>query len=142
MENRILITGDWFQRIRDKMGVDDTYLPDSVILQPDIITVAESNIIFRIPNYSTLIEDSKVYLESSVVLECCILLCSGMATRLPKKESGPHASHELGTDWSKTKKEFIEERDSYIMKVLDLALPEGLSPTLPHFSVTYPKREW
>lgn len=142
MENRILTAESWQQRIRDKMGVDDTYLPDSVIVQSDIITVAESNVIAQISNYTTLIDDSKVYLESAVVLECCILLCSGMATRLPKKESGPHASHELGIDWNKIKKEFIEEKDSYIMKVLNLTFPEGLSSTLQHFSVTYPKREW
>ncbi len=140
MDNRILIEEGWQQRIRDKMGVDEAYLPDSVLEQPDCIGVAEANTISIIPNYSTLDGDSKVYLEYAVVLECCILLCPGMAARLPKKEGGPHASHELWINWDNKKADFIEERDNYIGKILDL---EGiLSPTLPYFTVTYPKREW
>lgn len=142
MANRILTTENWQQRIRDKMGVDDAYLPDSVIEQPDCITVAEANIISMIPDYSILDDDSKLYLEYAVVLECCILLAPSMAARLPKKESGPHASHELWIDWTKKKAEFIEERDSYIGKIFELEFPELLSSSLPHFTVTYPIRKW
>lgn len=140
MENRILVEENWQQRIRDKMGVDEAYLPDSVLEQPDCIGVAEANIVSIIPNYSTLDGDSKIYLEYAVVLECCILLCPGMAARLPKKEGGPHASHELWISWDNKKAELIEERDNYIGKIIEL---EGLpSPSLPYFTVTYPKREW
>lgn len=141
MDNRIL-KDNWQQRIRDKMGVDDAYLPDSVIEQPDCIDVAEANIISMIPDYSTLDGDSKLYLEYAVVLECCILLSPSMAARLPKKESGPHASHELWVDWSKKKAEFQEERDNYIGKILELEFPNALPSSLSHFTVTFPSRKW
>ncbi|MGJ0847393.1 hypothetical protein ACR77J_11950 [Tissierella praeacuta] len=142
MENKILTTENWQQRIRDKMGVDDAYLPDSVLEQPDCIGIAEANIISMIPNYSTLDSDSKLYLETAVVLECCILLSPSMSARLPKKEGGPHASHELYINWDNKKAEFQEERNSYIGKIIDLEFPELLSSSLPHFTVTYPIRKW
>lgn len=142
MENKILIGPNWQDRIRDKMGVDDTYLPNSVIEQPDIIKVAETNIISLFPDYSNLDGDSKTYLESAIVLECCVLLSPSMAARLPKKQSGPHAGHELYVNWDNKKAEFQEERDFYVGKIFDLEFPELLSSPLPYFRVTYPKRPW
>lgn len=142
MGNKILTTENWQQRIRDKMGVDDAYLPDSVLEQPDCIGIAEANIISMIPNYSTLDGDSKLYLEYAVVLECCILLSPSMAARLPKKQTGPHEGHELYINWDNKKAEFQEERNSYIGKIIELEFPELLSSSLPHFTVTYPIRKW
>lgn len=125
-------------RIRDKIGVDSVYLPDSILEQPDIITVAEANIISQVPTYASLEDDARVYLESAVVLECCILLCSSMAARLPRKESGPHASHELGIDWDKRKSDFLADRDRFIGMIQDII---GISsPTISHFTVTFPRR--
>ena len=45
MANKILTAENWQQRIRDKLGIDIAYLPNTVIEQPDYITIAESNII-------------------------------------------------------------------------------------------------
>jgi hypothetical protein len=139
--NRILTSDYWEKRIRDKMGVDDAYLPDDLLNSPDIITLAEANIISQISDYATLDGDLRVYLEYAVILECCILLCPSMGARLPKKETGPHGSYELGSDWSKRKAEFEEERNQYIGKIL-----EEISPTQLYgfnaFTITYPKRGW
>ena len=141
MANRILTGENWQQRIREKIGVDSEYLPDSSIDSPDCIMVAEANIISQIPDYATLTNDLRVYLEYAVVLECCILLCPSMGARLPKKETGVHASYELGIDWSKKKEEFEEERNRFIGKIL-----EEISPTQLYgfnaFTITYPKRGW
>lgn len=140
MDNRILNKEGWQQRIRDKMGVDFAYLPDSAIEQPDIIQVAEANIISMVPDYEALDGDARLYLENATVLECCILLASSMAARLPAKSIGPHARYELGIDWDQKKAEFVEERNSSLNKIAELT---GLPyPTLPTFIVTYPKRGW
>jgi hypothetical protein len=141
MENRILKNDYWEKRIRDKMGVDDAYLPDDLLNSPDIITLAEANIIEKISDYATLDGDLRVYLEYAVVLECCILLCPSMGARLPKKETGPHGSYELGSDWSKRKAEFEEERNRFIGKILEEIAPNSI-PTFNSFIVTYPKRGW
>ncbi len=101
MANKILVSEGWQQRIRDKLGVDIAYLPDSVIEQPDYITIAESNIIKVRPDYLTLMDDNKIYLEAAVVCDCARLLCPSMKTRLPKSESGPSFKVELETDWDK-----------------------------------------
>lgn len=122
MANRILTSDGWEQRVRDKIGVDIAYLPDSVIQQPDVIDVAESNIITQVPNYAELTGDEKIYLESATVCECAILLCPGMAARLPKLSQGPHARYELGIDWAKKKEELRVERDSFLGKTLALPM--------------------
>lgn len=141
MANRILTGENWQQRIREKIGVDSEYLPDSSIDSPDCIMVAEANIISQIPDYATLTNDLRVYLEYAVVLECCILLCPSMGARLPKKETGVHASYELGIDWSKRKAEFEEDRNRFIGKILEEIAPNSI-PTFNSFTVTYPKRGW
>jgi hypothetical protein len=117
MPNRILLAVGWEKRIQDKLGVDPAYLPDTAIQQPEVITVAEANIIAQIPDYAGLADDKKVYLEAAVVAECCSLLCPSMSARLPKKEQGPHETHELEIDWNKKKTDFEVERDGYIGKI-------------------------
>lgn len=142
MANRILTKDNWQQRIRDKIGVDDAYLPDSVIEQPDCISIAETNIINMFPNYSSLTDDSRLYLEYAVVLECCILLSPSMPARLPKKQSGPHAGHELYINWDNRKNEFQEERDNYINKIAELEPSNNYPSSIPNFTTTFPHREW
>lgn len=129
MANKILPTEGWEERIRDKLGVDPAYVPDEAIKQPDIIDVAEANIIAQIPNYTDLTGDKKTYLEAAVVCECCVLLCPSMAARLPAKEQGPHEGHTLYIDWDKKKAEFAAERDGYIGKIIPI-------PFVPHFGLS------
>lgn len=140
MANRILTAEGWEKRIQDKLGVDPAYLPNEVIGQPDSITIAEANIIAKLPDYSGLVEDAKTYLEAAVVCECASLLCLSMPGRLPVKETGPHESHELAVDWEKKKADLEVERDGYIGKVIELAFPGSIPPTLLHFKVTRPTR--
>lgn len=142
MSNRILIDTGYEDRIRSKLGVSEPYLPNEDINMPDCITVAEANIISQIPDYTTLQDDARVYLESAVVLECCVLLSPSMSARLPKKQTGPHEGHELGIDWTLKKAEFEAERDSNIGKLFDIAFPELSSSSVFGFRVTYPKRPW
>jgi len=118
MPNRILTSEGWETRVRDKIGVNIAYLPDSVIQQPDIVDVAENNIITQVPNYADLTDDKKIYLEAATVCECAVLLCPGMAARLPKLSQGPHARYELGVDWDKKKEELRAERDAFLGKIL------------------------
>ncbi len=136
MENRILTGDNWQQRIRDLMGLDAAYLPDTTIEQPDIITVAEANIIEQVPDYTNLQDDKKVYLEAAVVCECASLLSPGMAARLPTKEQGPSETHEINVDWNKKKAEFENNRDGYVGKIVTTSS----SPILFHFGISNPGR--
>lgn len=140
MANRILTTDGYEERIRSKLGVSEPYLSDNDINQPEAITVAEANIIAQIPDYSDLDGDAKTYLEAAVVCECASLLCLSLSARLPKKEQGPHETHELAVDWTKKKVELEVERDGYIGKVVELAFPNKIPPSLLHFTVTRPVR--
>lgn len=142
MENKILTVDRYVDRIRSKMGVSETYLPDEDINMPDIIDVAELNITSLFPDYEDFEGNNIVYLESITVLECCILLCPSMSARLPKKQSGPHAGHELYINWDKKKEDFINERDSLIGRLEDLLNPGTNIYDFKNFIVTYPKRGW
>jgi hypothetical protein len=137
MANRILTAEGWEQRIRDKMGIDIAYLPNSAVQQPEIITVAEANIIKQVPDYASLADDNLVYLEAAVVSECAALLCPSMPSRLPKKEQGPHETHELDVDWSKMKTDFEIERDGYIGNISTVTIT-----SFSHFNLSTPTRAW
>ncbi len=120
MTNKILTGENWQGRVRSMLGVDAAFLPDTDLEMPDIVQVAEANIIDLVPDYETIPEDKKVYLESATVCECAVLACDSMPARLPVKESGPHVSFELEIDWEKKKIEFAEKRDMHISKLVKM----------------------
>lgn len=130
MPNRILTTEGYEGRIRSKLGVDAAYLPDADINQPDIITIAEANIIKVVPDYATLTGDDLVYLEAATVCECAILLCPSMPARLPKKEQGPSFTVELDVDWTEKQAKLEAERDGFIDNISTVTYDD-----IPHFGL-------
>jgi hypothetical protein len=129
MANLILTAMGWESRVRNRLGVDDAYLTDADIAQPDIITVAEANIIDQVPDYATLTGSKKTWLEAATVCECAILLCPSMPARLPAREQGPHFTREVTVDWDKKRQELEAELDSYIAKIVELV-------AVPHFGLS------
>jgi hypothetical protein len=129
MKNKILTGENWQGRVRSMLGVDAAFLPDTDIEMPEIVQVAEANIIDLVPDYETIPEDKKVYLESATVCECAVLACDSMPARLPVKESGPHVSFELEIDWEKKKIEFAEKRDMHISKLVK-------TPDVTYFAIS------
>jgi len=133
MANLILTGAGWQSRIRSKLGVDIAYLPDADIEQPDIIDVAEANIIEQAADYADLTGSDLVWLEAATVCECAILLCPSMPARLPTKEQGPHFTVEVEVDWDKKKKELEADRDGFLAKIVTLE-------TVLHFGLTRSRR--
>jgi len=131
MSNKILTDDGWQERIRNKIGVNIAYLPDSVIGQPDHITVAEENIIAIFPDYASFTDVKKVYLEAATVCECAILLCQAMAIRLPKREQGPHFTKDSQNDWGSIKAGLESERDMHVAKI-----DPSYSTNVMHFGLT------
>jgi len=131
MPNKILTSEGWEKRVRSKLGVPDAYLPDEDIRQSDVIDIAEATIIKMVPGYENLTGDDKVFLEAAVVCECAALLCLSMPARLPNKETGPHESHSIYTDWNKTKADLEAERNRYIGMISTVSILD-----IPHFTVT------
>lgn len=129
MANKILVDDGWQGRIRNLLGVDTAFLPDFDLEQPDIISVAEANIIELVPDYASLEGDKKTYLESATVCECAILVCDSMPARLPVRESGPHATFEVAVDWEKKKGELQDKRDSYLSKIITM-------PKMKYFAIS------
>ena len=128
MANLILTATGWEQRIRSKVGCDIAYLSDADCAQPDVINIAEANIIEMVPDYASMTGTDKVYLEAATVCECAILVCPSMPARLPTREQGPHATYELTVDWAELQSKLEDDRDSYISKIVTLAV-------VPRFSV-------
>ena len=57
MTNKILTGENWQGRVRSMLGVDAAFLPDTDLEMPDIVQVAEANIIDLVPDYETIPED-------------------------------------------------------------------------------------
>lgn len=132
MANLILTSTNWQSRIRSKLGVDEAYLPDSEIEQPDVIAVAETNIIEQISNYSSLTGSNRILLEAAVVCECASILCPSMSARIPQREAGPNYSHDISVNWNRKKLDIDNEKDVYISRILGLA-----STYVPHFGLSW-----
>lgn len=133
MSNAILKSTGWQQRVRLKLGIDEAYLSDAELALPEIIDIAEANIIEQVPDYASKTGTDKVYLEAATVCECAILACPSMPARLPTKEQGPHVTFELDVNWVDKEVKLRAERDSYISKVIDDG--SGGLAAVPHFSV-------
>lgn len=130
MANKILNATGFESRIRSKLGVDAAYIPDADINQPDIIAIAESNIIRVVPDYDALTGDDLIYLEAATVCECAILLCPSMPARLPVKEQGPSFTREIEVDWTKKQAKLEAERDRFISNISTVAYID-----VPHFGL-------
>lgn len=130
MANKILNATGFESRIRSKLGVDAAYIPDADINQPDIIAIAESNIIRVVPDYDALTGDDLIYLESATVCECAILLCPSMPARLPVKEQGPSFTREIEVDWTEKQVKLEAERDRFISNISTVAYID-----VPHFGL-------
>lgn len=121
--NKILTKDFWQNRVREILGVSEPYLPNEALGMPDIIDIAEANIIDLVPNYESIPEDKKVYLESATVCECAVLACDSMPARMPTKESGPHASFEVEVDWANKRQELQDKRDINLSKLVGMPKP-------------------
>ena len=121
IETRILPQVGWTSRIRSKLGVDEPYLPDADISQPDVIVTAEENIIDIVPDYAGLTGAKKTWLESATVCECAALLCPTLKARVPVREQGPHFTRDVSYDWDKRRDELETERDALLGKIEDIA---------------------
>jgi hypothetical protein len=130
MANKILKAEGFEGRIRSKLGVDAAYVPDADINQPDIVAIAEANIIKVVPDYAALIGDDLVYLEAATVCECAILLCPSMPARLPVKEQGPSFTREIDIDWTEKQAKLEVERDGFISNISTVAYVD-----VPHFGL-------
>jgi len=130
MANKILTASGWQDRVRLKLGIDSAYISDADLAQPDIITVAEENIIEMVPLYTSLTGTDKPYLDAATVCECAILACPVMGVRLPNRQQGPHGSHELSIDWDKVAEKLREEKERYLSRIITLT-------EVPHFQLTY-----
>lgn len=126
MPNLILTVTGWESRIRDKLGVDQAYLPNSVLQQPEIIGVAEAFIIDQIPDYATLEGTDRLWLEAATVCAAAALACSQMSARLPTSEQTSEYRRENSIDWERRREQLEQERDSYLARLIPFL-------DVPHF---------
>lgn len=129
MPNLILTTVGWESRIRDKLGVDAAYLPNTVLQQPDVIGVAEAFIIGLVPDYATLTGTDRLWLEAATVCQAAALACPQMPTRLPRSEQTSEFRRENTVDWETRRKELEDERDFNLSQIVQFG-------DLPYFEVT------
>ncbi len=127
----LIVTTGWEQKVRDELGTDETYVPNAYLQNQ--IGLAEAKIIDAVPEWETLLEDKRVYLETAVICECAALVCPSMSARLPRKETGPHAAYELDVDWGELRNDLQGKRDSCLSKIIEVG-------DVPFFGLAGPGR--
>lgn len=127
----LIVKPGWEQKVRDELGTDEIYVPDSFLHNQ--INLAEANIIENAPEWELVPADKKVYLEIAVICECAALVCPSMPARLPKKETGPHAAYELDIDWGELRNDLQGKRDSCLSKIIEVG-------DVPFFGLAGPGR--
>ena len=127
----LIVKPGWEQKVRDELGTDEIYVPDSILRNQ--IDLAEANIIENAPEWELVPADKREYLETAAVCECAALVCPSMPARLPKKETGPHAAYELDIDWGELRNDLQGKRDSCLSKIIEVG-------DVPFFGLAGPGR--
>lgn len=129
----LIVQAGWEQKVRDELGTDETYVPDSFLQQSTIINLAEANIIKAVPEWESLPDDEKIYLETAVICECAALVCPSMPARLPVREAGPHATYEVKVDWDALQEKLQDKRELCLSEIIEQI-------EIPFFSLAGPNR--
>jgi hypothetical protein len=132
--NRILTSQGWQDRIRDKVGVDDAYLTDASLQQPDVITVAEAKVVRAVPTWAALVDDDKVFLEAAVVCWAARQVITTMKARLPTRQKAPGMEVEVTVDWDARKVDLETEYAEHLGNI------EGEDKGVGMFSLGGPQR--
>lgn len=119
MPNKILTTHGWQERVRNKLGVDENYLPNAIIEQPEHINIAEEYAISHVPNYDSIDDDARIWLEAAVVAKCASIICPILKVIVPVREQGPHFTRDLTYNWDRRKKELEDECDMHLSVYMD-----------------------
>jgi hypothetical protein len=131
-----LTTAGWEERVRAKVGVDDSYLPDAVLAQPDVITVAEARVVKAVPAYASLTDDDRVFLEAATVCWAARQVITTMKARLPTRQKGPSGEYEVTVDWDKRKDDLEAEYYDHLGNIGESEDDAGMSA----FSLGGPQR--
>lgn len=114
------------EAIRSKLGVKAGELGDEIINQRLIIDLAETTVLKRVENYSTVAEDEKIYLEGAIISYACHLLAPSMGRRLNQKVSTIDVKWEKGrVDWNALSELFLAEVESYLTAITSVEVDAG-----------------
>lgn len=128
----MILGSDYAERIRNKIGVDETDLPIEAI--DEIRPMIEARMAKRYPDPT---EDDNVFLEAATVSMIAANLCQYLRTRIPISERGPHGSFEMAHSWPEL--QIWLERDASNW-LAELAETQDESIFVPHFVLGGSKR--
>lgn len=128
---------DEAERVRQVLGIDDSYLKDDEVMYPEFMPQAE--LIIK-GLYPTLFDESATLpleiesaKESAIVYKTALLLLPSLPRRFPKRQKGEHAEFEIDT---KSIKADLEDNLKDIFKIFDDFIIDSDEPCLPIFRVT------
>lgn len=125
------------ERVRQVLGIDDSYLKNDEVMYPEFMPQA-ALIIKGL--YPTLFEKSAILpleiesaKESAIVYKTALLLLPSLPRRFPKRQKGEHAEFEIDT---KSIKADLEDNLKDIFKIFNDYLTDNDELCLPIFKVT------
>jgi hypothetical protein len=111
----LILTDNYYDSVRVKLGADEFTLPNSAIDDPMILDVAERYVIRRVPNYDALDAVEQLFLRSAVISYICYLLCPTMAVRRRIEVQTLDTRWRTDrVDWAKQAAAFLDEVNNAI----------------------------
>lgn len=124
-QNKILTDEGYQTIIRDKIGLDSVYLPDSAIDRMDGVQLAETIIIERVPDYADLQGDDSLYLKMATIYCVCALSARGFGQGTLRSEKLPDYQYEnFEIDMKEKEKDFWDKVDEFLCKISTYSFPE------------------
>lgn len=123
-----ILTEKWEERVRSLLGVDEAYLPDDDLNHPEIIDVAEAEMIGLVPHHAELDDRGKTLFESAIIATCALKIIPSLRARLPTQQSGPHMQATITVSWQQVAEEIFANREimlDLLGAVEDDGLPTG-----------------
>ncbi len=130
--NKILTKPEYKDIVRDKMGLDDTALPDATIEREDGVTLAEKKVINRLVAadlvYTTILEgEDALFLRMAAIYCICALLSKDDAQGKIKSEKLPDYQYEnFKIDRGKRENDFWDKVDENLCSITGYTITKKL----------------
>ncbi len=107
------------ETVRSRFGIDEDDLTNEEISHPLVAGLAESQIIKRVPNYSSIVEGADtLYLQNAVISMICAILCPSMSKRLNLKIAISDVKIEKErVDWVAQREHYLTEVEANLMSI-------------------------
>lgn len=116
-----ILSPGYEDQVREMMGVKPSDLPDSAIQSDQIVGIAETMVIRRVPGYANLKDPGDLlYLQRAVLSYICYLLAPSMPNRVKTSVQTIDVTWQIQrVDWAAKEQDFYQDFEDAIGQIQD-----------------------